>query len=96
MDDAGFRDNTLVIVTSDNGSHWPAAQIKQFDYRANGPWRGQKSDIHEAGHRVPFMCRWPGRIKPGTQSSQTICLIDLLATCAAVVGDTLPAAGRAG
>ncbi len=91
VNDAGFGDNTLVIFTSDNGSHWPDAQIKQFGHRANGPWRGQKSDIHEGGHRVPFLCRWPGRIKPGTQSSQTICLTDLLATFAAVVGDTLPA-----
>jgi len=91
VDDAGFKDNTLVIVTSDNGSHWPVAQIEKFDYRANGPWRGQKSDIREAGHRVPFICRWPGRIGPGTQSSQTVCLVDLLATCAAVLDDELPA-----
>jgi arylsulfatase A-like enzyme len=89
VDDAGFGDNTLVIVTSDNGSHWPADQIDKFGYRANGPWRGQKADIHEAGHRVPFICRWPGRIKPGTRSDQTVCLVDLLATCAAVVGDKL-------
>ncbi len=91
LDDAGFKDSTLVVFTSDNGSHWPVAQIKQFDHRANGPWRGQKSDIHEGGHRVPFLCRWPGRIKPGTQSRQTICLTDMLATFAAVVGDSLPA-----
>ncbi len=91
VEDAGFKDNTLVIFTSDNGSHWPVAQINQFNHRANGPWRGQKSDIHEAGHRVPFICRWPGRIKPGTQSRQTICLTDMLATFAAVVGGSLPA-----
>ena len=91
VSDAGFKSNTLVVVTSDNGSHWPVKQIEDFDYRANGPWRGQKSDIHEAGHRVPFICCWPGKIKPGTQSSQTVCLADLMATCAAIVGDTLPA-----
>jgi len=90
IDEAGFGDDTLVVVMSDNGSHWPAPQIDKFDYRANGPWRGQKSDIHEAGHRVPFLCRWPGRIRPGTRSDQTICLTDLLATCAAVLGDELP------
>ncbi len=90
VDDAGFGDNTLVIVTSDNGSHWPIAQIEEFDYRANGSWRGQKADIHEAGHRVPFICRWLGRIRPGSQSEQTICLTDLLATCAAIVGNKLP------
>lgn len=91
VEDAGFKDNTLVVFTSDNGSHWPAAQIEKFGHRANGPWRGQKSDIHEGGHRVPFICRWPGRIKPGTQSRQTICLTDLLATWAAILGDPLPA-----
>ncbi len=91
VDKAGFKDDTLVIVTSDNGSHWPAKQVKEFEYRANGPWRGQKADIHEAGHRVPFICRWPGKISPGTQSDQTICLTDLLATCAAVARESLPA-----
>lgn len=91
LDDAGFRDNTLLVVTSDNGSHWPLEQIRQFGHRANGQWRGQKADIHDGGHRVPFICRWPGRIKPGTRSSQTVCLTDLLATCAAAVGESLPA-----
>jgi len=91
IDDAGLGGETLVIATSDNGSHWPVAQIEKFDYRANGPWRGQKSDIHEAGHRVPFICRWPGRIKPGTRSDQTVCLTDLLATSSALLGESLPA-----
>jgi arylsulfatase A len=90
VDDAGFADNTLVVFTSDNGSHWPADQIEKFHHRANGPWRGQKADIHEGGHRVPFICRWPGKIRPGTQSRQTICLTDMLATFATVVNDTLP------
>lgn len=90
LDDAGLRDETLVIVTSDNGSHWPVAQIERFGHRANGDWRGQKADIHEGGHRVPFVCRWPGRIEPGSRSDQTICLTDLMATFAAIIGDTLP------
>lgn len=91
IDAAGFKDDTLIVFTSDNGSHWPADQIAKFHHRANGPWRGQKSDIHEAGHRVPFLCRWPSRITPGATSEQTICLTDLLATFAAVVGASLPA-----
>ena len=90
VDDAGFKEDTLVVFTSDNGSPWLLEQIDKFGHRANGPWRGQKSDIHEAGHRVPFICRWPGRIHPGTQSRQTICLTDMLATFAAVVGSSLP------
>lgn len=90
VDASGFREETLVIVTSDNGSHWPVRQIERFGHRANDGWRGQKADIHDGGHRVPFVCRWPGRIEPGTQSPQTICLTDLMATCAAVVGDAVP------
>jgi len=90
VDKAGARNETLVIVTSDNGSHWPVHQIEKFGHRANDGWRGQKADIHDGGHRVPFVCRWPARIVPGTQSEQTVCLTDLMATCAAIVGTTLP------
>ncbi len=91
LDDAEFGEDTLVVFTSDNGSPCVTEHIDESGHRANGPWRGQKSDIHEAGHRIPFICRWPGKILPGTQSRQTICLTDMLATFAAVVDDTLPA-----
>lgn len=90
LDDAGFGEDTLVVFTSDNGSPCIAEHIDTTGHRANGPWRGQKSDIHEAGHRVPFMARWPGRIKPGTESRQTICLTDMLATFATMAGEPLP------
>jgi arylsulfatase A-like enzyme len=79
--------NTLVIVTSDNGSHWPAEDIKKWGHRANGPWRGQKADIHEGGHRVPFLASWPGSIAPGTTSDVPACLTDLFATVAEIAGD---------
>lgn len=87
---AGVADNTLIIVTSDNGSHWPVEQIEKHNHRANYHFRGQKADIHEGGHRVPFVCRWPGKIKPAALSSQTICLTDLLGTCAGILGEQLP------
>ena len=83
-------DNTLLIVTSDNGAHWLPSDIKKYGHRANGRLRGQKADIHEGGHRVPFIARWPGKIKPGTTSDQTVCHTDLLATVAAVIGEKLP------
>jgi len=91
VDEAGLRNDTLLIVTSDNGSHWPIEQVKKFGHRANSHWRGQKADIYDGGHRVPFICRWPGRIEPGTQSEQLICLTDVMATCAAIIGEVLPA-----
>ncbi len=49
-----------------------------------------KSDAWEGGHRMPFIVRWPGRVKAGTVSEQTICFTDLLATFAEICGATLP------
>ena len=86
----GLTDDTLIMVTSDNGSHWYREDIRKWDHAANRNLRGQKADIWEGGHRVPFIARWPGKIQPGTTSDQLICLTDLLATAAAIVGKTLP------
>jgi arylsulfatase A-like enzyme len=83
-----IADDTLVIFTSDNGAHWTDADAKRWGgHRANANWRGQKADIHEAGHRVPFVARWPGHIKPNTTSDQTISLVDMLATLGAAAGE---------
>lgn len=82
LDETGQRDNTLVIVTSDNGAHWLPEEIERFGHRANGIWRGQKADIWEGGHRVPFVVRWPNRIRAGRVSDEIISLTDLLATFA--------------
>lgn len=90
LDDMKLADNTLVIFTSDNGAHWLPEDIARWDHRANGPLRGQKADVYEGGHRVPFIARWPEKIHSGTTSDELICLTDLLATSAAVVGTTLP------
>ncbi|HPV37718.1 MAG TPA: arylsulfatase [Candidatus Hydrogenedentes bacterium] len=86
----GCAEQTLVIFTSDNGSHWTPAFLEEWGHRANGAWRGQKADIWDGGHRVPFLARWPGVTPPDTACSEIICLTDLLATCAAIVGAGLP------
>jgi len=75
-----MADNTLVIVSSDNGAA----------HRSYPPLRGSKGSIWEGGHREPFVARWPGRIRPGSVCDDTICLNDLLATCADIVGVKLP------
>ncbi|MCK4872931.1 MAG: sulfatase-like hydrolase/transferase [Phycisphaerales bacterium] len=90
LDRHGLTQNTLVIMTSDNGSHWPVKQIEQYDHRANHIYRGQKADIWDGGHRIPFIARWPGRTPPGTVCDDTICLTDLIATSAAIVRTRLP------
>jgi arylsulfatase A len=86
----GLAQNTLVILTSDNGAHWLASDIQQYQHRSNANWRGQKADLWEGGHRVPFIARWPAKIKPGTTSDETICLTDLMRTLAAILNVPLP------
>jgi arylsulfatase A-like enzyme len=89
----GLAEKTLVIVTSDNGCS-PVANFKELlahGHNPSGPFRGHKADIFEGGHRIPFIARWPGRIKPGATCADPICLTDLMATVAAIVGVTLPA-----
>ena len=93
LDRSGIADNTLVIMTSDNGCSGPAAKTTQLEkggHFASAQYRGYKSDIWEGGHRVPFLVRWPAQIKPGSQCTQTICHTDLLATAAELVGQKLP------
>jgi arylsulfatase A-like enzyme len=88
----GLDKNTLVVFTSDNGCS-PAvdfASLAALGHQPSGQYRGGKADIFEGGHRIPFIARWPGKVKPGTTCADTICLTDLLATCAAIVGDTVP------
>lgn len=89
LDEQKLSDNTLVIFTSDNGAHWLPADIEQFGHRANAPWRGQKADIWEGGHRVPFIVRWPGVVAAGTKSNQLVCLTDVMATLAEILGHEL-------
>jgi arylsulfatase A len=92
VDRAGAGGNTLVIVTSDNGCA-PAAGIEQMEKQGHFPsaqFRGYKADIWDGGHRIPFFVRWPGKVQPGTKSDALICLGDLMATCADILGVKLP------
>jgi arylsulfatase A-like enzyme len=88
----GLADNTLVIFSSDNGPETTSVVHMRADHGHDGahPWRGVKRDQWEGGHRVPLLVRWPGKIAPGRVSDQTVCLTDLMATCAALTGATLP------
>jgi len=92
LDDHALAENTLVIVTSDNGCS-PFAdfpELKTLGHNPSHVFRGTKADIFEGGHRVPFLVRWPGKVKEGSKSEQTICHTDLLATCVKLLGVKLP------
>lgn len=87
----GIADNTLVIFTSDNGADWKPGDKKMYPaHHANGIYRGQKSDIWEGGHRVPFIATWPKSVKGGTIARETICLTDLMATFASITSQKIP------
>jgi arylsulfatase A-like enzyme len=88
---SGQAANTLVIMTSDNGAPWEKRDMEENGgHWANRLMRGQKSDAYEGGHRVPFLVRWPGKVKPATVSDAPICHTDLFATCCAAAGISVP------
>ncbi len=89
LDESRLARNTLVIFTSDNGAHWLPREIEQWNHRANHHFRGQKADVWEGGHRIPFIARWPERIRAGTSSAEIMCLTDFMATAAELVGFSL-------
>jgi len=92
LDKHNLTDNTLFVFTSDNGTS-TMANIELLKSQGHFPLanlRGHKTDIWDGGHRVPFIIRWPGKIKPDTTCDQTICLNDFMATCAELLGIRLP------
>lgn len=92
LEKQGIADNTLVLLTSDNGPEVAAAVHMRADHGHDGakPWRGVKRDAWEGGHRVPFIVHWPSRIKAGTTCDHLVSLTDVMATLADVVDYSLP------
>jgi arylsulfatase A-like enzyme len=90
LKDTDQAKDTLLVFTSDNGADWNPSDIAEYEHRANGPWRGRKADVWEAGHRIPFIACWPGHIPPGTVSDELGSLTDFMATAAAITNTRLP------
>ncbi|MEZ6137773.1 MAG: arylsulfatase [Pirellulaceae bacterium] len=87
-----LTERTLIIFTSDNGCS-KAAGIKKLaeqGHQVSAHLRGSKADIWDGGHRIPFIVRWPGHVKRKTECNQLICLTDLFATMADLVGVDAP------
>jgi len=89
LDRSGVADKTLVVLTSDNGGLY-SRPAYDLGHRVNADLLGQKTDAWEGGHRVPFLARWPKKIKANSRSDELICLVDFMATAAAAVGLNLP------
>ncbi len=92
LDRNGMADNTLIVLTSDNGCSPMAqfAELRKMGHEPSYHFRGHKADIFEGGHRIPFLARWPDRIQAGATCDHTVCLTDLLATAADIVAAPLP------
>jgi len=83
-------DNTLVMLSSDNGPHKEGGHDPQF-FNSNGPFRGHKRDLYEGGVRVPLIARWPQVIKPGSRSRHVSAHWDMLPTFCELAGINVPA-----
>jgi arylsulfatase A-like enzyme len=90
LDEAGMRDETLLVFASDNGPVWYQKDCEKFQHDSAGGLRGMKGDAWEGGHRMPFIIRWPARIRGGRTSNGTICFTDLFASLAGITGAKLP------
>ncbi|MFC2116046.1 arylsulfatase [Bacteroidota bacterium] len=97
LDYLGVADNTILIFSSDNGGdipknhpEAPETQAEEAGLKINGALRGDKHTIWEGGTRVPFIVKWPGKIKEGSESAGMINLIDIFATLAEILDGEQP------
>ncbi|MCM5663899.1 sulfatase family protein [Galbibacter mesophilus] len=90
LKELNLEEETLVIFTSDNGSQFSSENMAKYNHKANDQWRGRKGDIYEGGHRVPFIVKWPAKIKANQKSDQLVSTTDFLATFAELVGAEVP------
>lgn len=90
--ETGLYENTIVIMTSDNGCS-PMANFEELLAAGHNPsyvFRGHKADIYEGGHRIPLIVRWPEVIPAGGRSDELVCLCDFMATMADILETELP------
>jgi len=85
----GLDKDTIIMFASDNGPHREGGNNPDFN-DSNGPLRGIKRDLYEGGVRVPFIARWPGKIKAGSRSDLISAFWDILPTCADIAGVKVP------
>ena len=81
LDERGLSKNTFVMFTSDNGPYRQAS---------TGKFRGKKSFLYEGGIREPGIIKWPGKVKPGIESSIPVGFVDMMPTIAAITHSKAP------
>jgi arylsulfatase A len=91
LEELGLSEDTLVVVTSDNGPTHVKDQVDTEFFESAGPLRGLKGSVYEGGVRVPLIARWPGRIEAGSLSRLPVAHYDVPATLAGLLGIAPPA-----
>lgn len=91
LEEAGVRENTAVLFSSDNGPETLTARYREaYDHQSAWKFRGMKRDNWEGGHRVPFIVSWPAAIEAGSICEKFVELVDFMATAADITGVELP------
>lgn len=85
LKEKGLDENTIVIFTSDNGPHEEGGADPNF-FNRDGLLKGIKRSTNEGGIRVPFIVRWPGKIKAGTVNDHQLAFYDLMPTFCELAG----------
>ncbi len=87
LKELNIEDNTLIIFTSDNGPTYDRLGGSDSEFfKSAGAFRGLKGSVYEGGIRVPFVARWPGKIKPGKINDHICAFQDILPTLSEVAG----------
>jgi arylsulfatase A-like enzyme len=81
LQDLDLHQNTILVISSDNGGYRHYSN-KFFNISSNGPFKGQKGQMHEGGHRVPLIVYWPQEVAPGQESNALAMSMDLMPTFA--------------
>lgn len=92
VEEIGETENTIIIFTADNGVS-PQAKLGPMEAQGHYSsyiYRGLKGTLYEGGHRVPFVVKWPKKIKKAIETDYLSCTTDLMATVADLFGDKLP------
>lgn len=94
IEKSGEADNTMVIFSSDNGPTWYPEDVERFNHASAAHFRGMKADAWEAGHRVPFIVRWPEQIDGGSSSDALVGFVDMLPTFSEMTGEPMQNASQ--
>jgi len=89
LKDLGIDDNTIIVFSGDNGgqAYFRDAEHPRGVFEPNSTvFRGGKGSLLEGGLRVPYMVRWPGKIKPGSTTDHLCYFADVMPTLAEAIG----------